>query len=259
VVTSAAPGEDSPITITNCRGEVATTGDLKFGLNINALIEADDALGSLVFKELSSGFKFKRGRVTEGLIAADESVELDGTIQRQLTAGDEESPTVHQGIVSISVNLEPTDRDLPPQIVRLDDAVERLYEDVPYIGFLQEQDCSVRLRINVPPAGLPASPKLKIRTLILGRVAATLPLMTMTYRRLPQPVIGTPVALPTSDTALAFPSNVAVGVDEMVTVESADFTVAAGDTVLVTIARAADAGYAGELGIIRWGGVLLGG
>lgn len=257
VVTSAKPATGSPITIKNCRGEDATTGDLEFDLNLEFLIDPDEVDGSLVFKEITPEFKFKRGRVVEGMIAGDASIELSGSVQSPVS--EEDATVVHQGIVALTVNLEPTDRDLAPQIVRLQDAVERLYKDVPYLGFPASQDSLVRLRINVPPAGLPASPQMKIRTLILGRVAATLPLLTMTYRRLPQPVIGTPEALPTIDTTLTFASNVAVDVDEMVTVESEAFEVAAGDTVLVTIARDADAGYAGEVGIIRSGGVLLSG
>lgn len=259
VVTSLQPGPESPITVLNCDGEPATTGDLKLGLNLQFLLDPDLVNGSTVFKELTEGFKFKRGVVTEGLIAGDDSVVLTGTVQRPLSAADG-APTVHQGIVQVRVNLEPTDRELPPQIVRLADAVERLYKDVPYVGLPEAQDASVRLRINVPPAGLPTVPRLKIRAVLFGRVAATLPPLTMTYRRLPTPAAGgAVVALPTSDTSLAFDSELPIGVDEMVAVESEDFVVTAGDTVLVTIARAADAGYAGEVGIIRWGGVLISG
>jgi hypothetical protein len=257
VVTSLQPGPDSPITVVNCDGVPAVTGDLKLGLDLQFLIDPILVSGGLVFKELTNNLRFKLGYVTEGLIAGDDSITLNGSVQRPVSTTD--ATVVHQGLVTLAVNLEPTDRDLAPQIVRLADAVERLYKDVPYIGFPEGQDASVRLRINIPPAGLPVSPLLKIRTLVFGRVAATLPELTMTYRRLPQPVIGTPAALPTADTAVTFNAAVAIGLDQMVTIESESFTVAAGDTVLVTIARASDSGYNGEVGIIRWGGILLGG
>lgn len=257
VVTSLAPAEGSPITVQNCDGDPATTGDLKLNLDLAFFIDPEVVDGALAFKELGEGFKFKRGYVVEGLIAGNDSVTLNGSTQRAIS--EEDARILHQGRVSVTVNLEPTDKELPPQIVRLADAVERLHKDVPYIGFPQAQDSSVRLRINVPPEGLPTSPKLKIRTVLFGLVAATLPPLTMTYRRISTPAAGSPaVALPTTDTALTFDSEVSIGAEQIVTIESAEFTVAAGETILVTIARAADSGYNGEVGIIRWGGVLLG-
>lgn len=258
VVTSLAPDTNSPITVKNCDGEPATTGDLKLGLNLDAVVDPDLVDGDLALKELSDGFKFRRGPVVEGLISGNSNLTLNGS--RQRAVAEDDARIMHQGRVVLTVNLEPSDKELPPQIVRLQDAQERLYKDVPYIGFPEAQDSSVRLRINVPPEGLPGTPKLKIRTVILGRVAATLPLLTMSYRRITTPIAGeAAIALPTTDTAVTFASNVAVGADELVTVESAEFTIAAGDTVLVTISRASGAGYSGEVGIIRWGGVLIGG
>lgn len=258
VVTSLAPAEGSPIVVTNCDGEVALTGALELGFDLNTAIETETELGSSVVKEITDEFKIKRGKVLEGLIPGSESVTLTSETTRLEDPDDEDSETVYQGVVTIDVNLEPVDRELAPQIVRLSDAVERLYKDTPYIGLPEGRDSSVRLRINIPPTGLPTSPEMTVRVVLFGRVTATLPELTMSYARITRPDGGA-IALPTSDTSLTFDAAEAVTLDEAIEVESAAFEVAAGDTVLVTIARDVDAGYAGEVGLIRIGGIIAGG
>jgi hypothetical protein len=255
VVTSLQPSDGSPIEVVNCAGTAATTGDLFLDLDLNLSV-VDAALeGHQVIKDVVDS-EYKRGPVVEGLFAAGDA-QLSSA-----TTLDVSGDTLYQGRVTLTVPTNAEGRELMPQIVRLDDVVERYYDDVPYLGFAPGRESSIRLRFHVPPTGLGDSTLLKLRTAILGRVTDTagLPDLTVTYRRIPQGT-GAAVALPTStsdETSVVFDPTVitTIATNQYAQVESAAFTVAAGDTVLVTITRAADDAYAGELGLLRAGAVF---
>ena len=111
------------------------------------------------------------------------------------------------------------------------------------------------VKFNIPPAGLAASPKLKLRLVLLGRAAGSIPALTLTYRRVPRPGTNTP--LPLNDSAVTInTAQVIANANEYFEKESNEITVAAGDTVLVTINRLASDGYASEIGLLRVGGVI---
>jgi hypothetical protein len=275
VVTSleAAPG--SPIVITNCDGLPAKTGDLEIDLNLNLAIKPPLLDGGKVFKAVEDGYKLREGWVTEGIVSGSPAIVVSSvntptsTYTRTLTTAEKTalgfSPTAvvtaKQGLVKISFNDALVERDIAPQIIRLSDVVERLYNDIPYLGFPQGQDSSVRVRLNVPAAGLGTGLVMKIRAQLFGRKTATLPAMELTYRRLPRPGTGG-VALVVSDVtpALTFNSAVSATQDVAIEIESASFAVAEGDTVLVTLRRpliggVADA-YTAEIGLLRLAGIV---
>jgi hypothetical protein len=205
----------------------------------------------LVFKEVVTN-KFRRGRVIEGMVAADNSITLTSTHSR-VSDGD----TIHQGVVTIASSLESSERFLQPQVVRLSDAKERYYQEIMYLAFPPSQASSIRLKVLVPNAStLSASPEIKLRLRILGRTAGTLPSLTATYRILPNPVGAGVVALPTSDSALTISTAHAVDADEYISVDSEAETVDGQDIVFFTLSRAAGDGYAGEVGIIEVVAVL---
>ncbi len=89
--------------------------------------------------------------------------------------------------------------------------------------------------MNVPYAGLPGSPTVKIRLLLYAATAGTLPATTMSYLRLPRPATGVAVTLPSGTTPVACNTNVSVAAGKYIEVES------------------------GEVGVLRAGGVLLSG
>lgn len=264
-VTSLQPGADQPISFRNCDGNAATTGDLWAFLNLAALVDSGEYAGGRAFKQLvGTELTFGLGWMAEGLTSASEYVILSGSHQRLLDPDEPagvDNPTVHQGIVQVDVNLDPAERELPPQIVRLGDAMERLYQNVPYIGFPNLRDSGIRMRMNVPSAGLPDNPQMCVRTMLFGRASGELPTLTMTYQRLARPTVGSPTVVAEGDTAVTFSvGGVAVVADEAIEIESATFPVVAGDTVLVSIERAADGGYdTAEVGIIRATGIVTGG
>lgn len=264
-VTSLEPGPGSPITVTNCDGIPARTGDLELGLNLEYIVDPTEALGGQAFKELVEGFRFRKGWVTEGMIVGYGPIVLDGSRERDLTNAEktalglplESTTKLQQGIVKVSYDDQLVEREISPQIIRLADTVERLYQDIPYLGFPKTQDSLLRVRLNVPAANLGTTLEMSVRVQLFGRGVGALPAMTMTYRRISRPPVGG-VALPTTDTALTFtvPGD-SLAADTAVEIESEAFEVAEGDTVLVTLSRegTTDA-YDAEVGMLRMTGIV---
>lgn len=262
VVTSLQPGTGQPIRFVNCDGKEANTGDLWAFLDLMATIDPGEYAGGRAFKRLvGTGLRFGLGWMAEGLVAGSEYVQLSSDHQRLLDPDEpasETNPTVHQGIITVDVNPDPAEREVPPQIVRLGDAMERLHKNVPYIGLPQQRDSGVRLRLNVPCAGLPENPQMKIRVMLFGRGDGELPPLVMTKQQLARPVTTPTPLVEGDDPALTFDTEgVAVTTDAAIEIESSDFDVVAGDTVLVSIERAAGSGYnEAEVGIIRIAGII---
>lgn len=275
VVTSLEPAPESPIEVMNCDGEPAKTGDLELDLNLQVVdcaplgVEA----GGKALVDVVNKHKLKRGWVTEGLIAHDlTQFNLSSTNSRPLTTNEKldlgfptaDTVIAHQGLVKINFANQFAEREVAPQIVRLNDAVERLYKDVPYLGLPGAQESSLRLRFNIPYVNLSATTalQLKVRVQLFGRGGAatgsptTLPPLTLTYRRLLSPGNST-VELASADTNLSFPQSIALLRDRVTQKDSEPFTVAPGDTVLVTIQRPYNAADTyPEIGILRVSGII---
>lgn len=286
VVTSLSPGEESPVVIESCAtGEPATaaepgTGDLRLNLNLqyaspNDVREAGDGLeeaGLIVTGKTASGRKLQRGWVPAGLIAhnlpqlsieSTNSRLLNNTEKEEFGIAASEVVTLHRGLVKINFEAL-ADREIPPQIVRLNDTVERLFMDIPYLGFPEGQASSLRLRLNVPDMNLGTPVTMKIRAQLFGKGSATqpMPALFMSYRKLSKPgtTPGTAILLPTSenestDDSLVFNTAQAVAPNRAIICESSSFTVAPGDTVLVTIERRLGDTYP-EVGLLRVAGIL---
>lgn len=273
VVTSLKPAVGSPITIANCDGLLATnenalTGDLELGLALELMQDPNEALGGQAFKEIVSGYKLKKGWVAEGLRVGYGPIVLAGTRDRALTAAEKttlglpsnSTSRLYQGIVTVSYDDQFVEREISPQIIRLSDVLERLYLDIPYLGFPEGQESLVRVRLNVPAANLGESLEMKVRAQIFGRAggvntAVLLPPMQMFYRILPRPDGTTP--LPVSDTEITFNTEVSLNIDTPAEIESEAFSVSEGDTVLLTLSR--DGGtdsYDAEVGLLRLAGIV---
>lgn len=252
VVTSLKPAENSPILVTNCEGDVATTGDLELGLNLNFLVDPDDKEGSTALKSFD-GSSFTQGTVTEGL-KPGANVVLSSDKSRTDSNGD----LVYQGIVTIEAAVDPGNREILPQIVVLGDAQERVDSEVPYIGFPAGFDSQINVRFNVPVDGLPNSPKMKMRVVLTGDLTGTLPPLTLSYRKLPRANI-TEKPLTVSENSITFNSNVSITSDYYVEVESDAFDVDPGDLIIVELARTTNDGYGGEVGMVRMTGVIFAG
>ena len=259
VVTSLRPLEGEPIEYVNCDGDPAATGDLFTRLLLTFLIDDDEFFGGQALKTITPTNRFGRGYLTEGIIAGSDAVALSSTRQRRLVPGDASTPLVHQELVTVDLNVDPAERELNPQIIRLGDALEREHRSITYIGFPSGRTSGVRLRFNIGSAGLPLDPHMRIRLVMFGLLTGTMTDMESSYFRLAAPAPTTPIVA--GDTALALDTAIAVVANEAVTVESASFPVADGDTVFVSLDRLAAGAptYLAEMGIIRAVGIVASG
>lgn len=249
VVTSLQPAPGSPITVSGCTtGTAAQTGALQLGLNLAFLVGAGPVAGASVFKQLS-GTTFEPGNVVEKLVAGA-NVTLTPTIGTASAA---------QGTVTIDVATDLAGRELSPTVVSLGEAKERTLNGLLYLGFPANRASSIRLRFDVPSAGLPASPQLAVRLLVHGTATGTLPATTMSYRAVPRPGAGLAVTPPSSDTTVACNTNVSIATGQYVECQSAAFNVNPGDTVFVSFNRGTADGYGGEVGVIRSAAIVLSG
>lgn len=260
VVTSLQPWQSQPLAFVDSDGAVATTGHLYAKVLLTLLLEATESYGGQVLKGITADSLFQTGYAVEGLIAGSSNISLSSTHSRRLIPGDNTSAWVHQELVTVDVNADPVDRELTPQIVVLGDAQERVYKNIPFIGFPNGRDSGVRVKFSVPPDGIPTNPTLKIRAVLFGYGAGVMTDMVTSYYRLARPATGVPTALTEGDTAMVMATNVTVVADSAVEVESAAFVVAAGDTVFVTLTREAAGApaYNYEMGLIRIGAVIEG-
>lgn len=277
VVTSLVAAPNSPITVTNCDGLPAKTGDLELDLNLQLAVDPVLLDGGLALKRIDSGNKFRQGWLTEGVVSGSPTIQVQGytpgtsttrtlTTTEKTALGFNPSAAVvaHRGLVKLTFNDQLIERELSPQIIRLSDVVERLYRDVPYLGFVAGQDSLVRVRFIVPASGVGTGLQMKLRTQILGLATDTLPALQVTYRRLPRPSVGAQLPLVNEDMpAIAFPSAVNITANNVIEVESAAFAIQEGDTVLMTIRRPLTSGvadgYSGELGLLRISGIVMNG
>lgn len=273
VVTSLQPAAGEPLKFLNADGEPSTTGDLYAKLNLSLLIAAEEEYGGQVLKDIASdASQFKQGWVTEGLVSGSASVAISSTHSRALNpaaAISDMNPEVHQGIVTLDFTADGSDRELQPQLTKLTDTLEREHKGVLYIGFPPSRTSSAKFSIVVPNVGLPTgSLQLRIRTLVLGRANGPLPEITMAYSKVQRPALHTPTIITAAQTAIDYdvttPSSDTDGVgtdlfvDNVIEVDSDVFSIEAGDTVFVTVQRAADATptLAADFGLIRIVGIV---
>jgi hypothetical protein len=253
VVTSLDSSDpDGPIKIVNCDNKPARTGALVIKYDASAAIEKNDQEGSLVFKEFGETGKVKRGRVIEGVRSTTGRIAIAGSAAKIISG-----KTYAQGLVELTFDAEPESRVLNPQVVRVDDAKDRYYKDVMYLGLPPDQASGLRYKFKLPGTdALPASPEVKLRVMLFARLAGTLPALLLTYRRIPRPVSDDP--LPTTETSLTINTAVSVDQDDYVEVESDTISgVAEGDLILFSLTREDGDGYAGEVGVLDAVAVLV--
>ncbi|NDD52299.1 hypothetical protein EBZ39_00205 [bacterium] len=286
VVTSLAPGEDSPVVIESCAtGEAATpgnpgTGDLRLNLDLkyaspNDVREPGDGIeeaGLIVTGKTPSGRRLQRGWVPAGIVAHNlPQLSIESTNYRNLTNTEKEefginvaeAVKLYRGIVKLNFKTV-LDQEISPQIVRLNDTVERLFMDIPYLGFPAGQASSMRVRLNIPDMNMGTPLKMLIRVQLFGKgsAATPMPALFMSYRKLSKPG-NTPAAavvLPSSendstDNTLVFNTALAVGPNKAIVCDSSKFAVTPGDTVLVTLERRDGDTYP-EIGVLRISGIL---
>lgn len=235
----------------------ASTGHLLIDLNLALLVVSDVEAGHLAFKTIDAQGRIKRGPVVESLSAGSSNVTLTSGVS---------ASGKYYGNVQIAVDNDLDGKEISVDTVRLDGAEEEFYEDTIALGFRSGIRSAIRGRINVP-AGLtlPAGTKLKLRFWLLNRSSLDVPadLFSLSYRRIATPsLVLTPVSLPlaAAEVSLADIPAATVAVtgaaNKYFTVDSEEFTIAAGDTVLFTLTRFGDSdGYSGNVHVLRQRGI----
>jgi hypothetical protein len=250
VVTSLAPEAGSPITVKDCDGNVATTGDLKLGLNLNLQAvteeEAQETLSSV------SGTTFKKSKVVS-TIQAGTNVTISAIPGKPATF---DAPNNRwQGNLRIDATL-PGSQELEggADLIALDNVQEDLIENIFVLVLPVGKDSNIRGRVHLART-LPANPQMKIIGRFMGRAAGTLPDLVHSFRRVPVPAAlctGTP--LPTVETTLAdlaLSACGALGVNEYIEVEGEQFGVLEGDTVFFTIQRPGVDAFPADVALLR--------
>ena len=251
VVTQLRSNSDA-IRVLDADGNPAVSKNLYLDFQPDFMVNPDDVAGGRALKTFSDG-QFSKGWMVEGLrlggglLASGEHVD----------ATDPANP-IYQGLVTLSLPPAGSTGELQPQIVRVADAEVRTYQSVAYLAFPAARSSAVYFQFAIPPNGLAASPTITLRLLLLGTATGTLPAISASYRRLPWTTSSAQVAFPTADTALTLATGQGIAANHYLGFASSAFAVAAGDTVLLSLSRAAGDGYGGDVGILRVG-ALLGG
>jgi hypothetical protein len=259
VVTSLR-STDSRLIIT-CLGttEAANKGDLEIKLDLSLGVDTADTRGATVLKGLADS-TFTKGVVTEGIYSSSSNVVLASDLSPvRKIPGDNASPWVYQGLVSLTVIPQAT-LEIPAQLVRLESVLESYYQSIPYLEFQAGRTSTLRIRLDIPSDLVLENPQLQLKLILLGRGAGTLPTLTLTGRVLPRPTNGliTPEALPLDGDEFAIPINTTAtlaSANQYVEAISDAFEVTPGDTVYVTIKRISDA-YTSAVGALSMAGVL---
>lgn len=206
----------------------AATGPLQIELVLDFTNDSSSEDGHVVLKQID-GNNFLSGPVVEGLLAGT-NISLSSTDQ---------NGSLHQGQVTVSADIELGGKELPIEMIRLNNTEEEYYKEVAAIGFESGITSSLRGKLYVPD-NTPDDYSVKLRVVLLGRASGTLPAMTMSYRRLPKNVdlFTDETALPTTDSSLTINTAATITTaDNYVTVESDEVAVSAGDIFLFSFSR----------------------
>ena len=265
VVTSITSKKPDLLKITNADGNTASTGALDLDLDLgfitaDASEEGYQAIKSLTVDNSACTQTFNRGPVVEGLFAGANTTLASST---QLVVG---SDTLHMGRVTVNNSLDGAGREIPAELVRLDDVRERFTGIVMYLAFPAGQESGIDIKFKIPYIGLPTSPSVKIRALLVADSADAIPPLYLKKTTVPLGSLTTGAILPTSgaQTGVDFISGYteATAANDSFLIESAAITVTAGDTLFCRIYRngpsttpTADS-LPGEIGIVRIGAVI---
>ena len=250
-VTKLQPATGSPITVTNCQGNPATTGALQLGLNLALSIQP----GGSGYRAVTgiSGQEFLTSPIVEGLIAGSFI-----TLTPISGAGDTDITGVTRGRMLISSTPPNADVEGRVSLAALNGVLEDQLNGVFFLNFPQGETTSLIGRIDVAQDLAIASPVLELWFWVLAASASgVLPNIQLGYKRVPRPYpITTPVVLPSIDVSmpdLDFAAYGSVPVNNYIEIPATPVAVASGDVFFFTMTRAIGAGYGGDVGFLQLG------
>lgn len=255
VVTSLQPdGDNSPITILDCDGDVANTGRLFAGLDLSKLTT-----------ELAAGYNVVKGFEANKMLYGPGVIGVKaGTGAEIVGVGTENTDWalvdgLYRGDLEIGLEDNLNDpRDYAPNLVSMDNVREE-YDNISeffYLHFPVSRASSIRYRVEVPRAGMPI---VAIRAYLwfwfVGRSAGAIPKLTASYRRYPL-AVAAPAVLPSSDTDITaggWTPGITLAGGDYAYAATSWFNVAVGDTIFYTIGWGGLLGPSDGFGIMRAG------
>lgn len=241
-----------------------TSGALWLDLDLSLLVHTEDtAHGYQVFKTFdATAKKFFRGPVVSGVYAGSSRVTITGDATMPRDPAEPDGDLMYVGAIGVDVRTS-VSYELGVDLVRVDGVTQDFVDQMLFLGMPAERAVSLTGRIDVPGDLDLTDPTFQLRLRLLGRVAGVLPDLTLTIRRVPRPADGldTPLDLPdeTDDVAVDIVTTATLAsADQYVEALSDAVSVAAGDILFYTLARAADDAYAGVVGVLQQTGVLAG-
>ena len=256
VVTSLEPdGENSPILITDCDGEVANTGRLFAGLDLSKLSIVDPSPGFDVVKGFGENTMLIGPAVTglkPGTGAAIAGIGTKGTDWDVLSG-------VYFGNLTVGLEDNLNDpRDYVPNLVSVNNVREE-YDNSSKFFFLQfpaDRESDLRYRVEIPRVGMPTDAiQAYLWFWFVGVSAGAIPALTASYLRYPT-ASGTPGALPSGDTDIVgggWTPGLTLSVGDYAYAATPVFDVAVGDTIDYTLGWDGVPGPIEGFGIMRAG------
>lgn len=253
LVTSLRAATGSPITVTGCNGQPATTGDLQLGLNLALAMQEDEA-GWKALKDIS-GTTFKRGPIVEALLpGSDMTIEV---VDGKVVSG------AYYGKLRLTPNVPGRSLlEMGVDLVSLDAVREEQLNGVFYLGMPQDKASSFTGRLLIPDSLLVVNPLLELWFMLLSRGAGTVPTMGITVSVLPKTADCTEKLL--SDYPFAALGDLGVCTfttsGTYVRVTAPELAITAGDTIFFKLTRPGYGNtgdsYAADLGILRMGATI---
>jgi hypothetical protein len=250
MVTSLRPADDS-IEITDLHGTTATGGDLKISAKLTASAVSGQK-GYQAAKTVTGG-QLKFGVVTEGIQSLSPFLTISGV------PVDEAEGDPASGFTGGRVLIDWTDpnsnREGSLDVLQLDNVDVASPDDITSLIFRNGVAGTIRGRLRLPTLGVPeAGLVLRFKALVMAHAGGTLPDLSMTVRRIPQPTADCEKqTLPTPDDSfpdLTLSSCGTVTSNQYLQKSSEGLTVQAGDLVFASISRGSGDGYAGDLGVL---------
>jgi hypothetical protein len=257
-VTRLRPSASGAIRFVNQNNQEASQGDLQVVFSPANATTVTNALGSLVVKDIDEDFTIRKGVVVEGMRSGSSNLTLTGSTSRLVDPLLPESPSnprIHQGIVVVSSAGAGAGLELTPALVRLGDTLQKTNKGLSYIEFPAGPLTTLTYRFDID-SRLVGSLELRLVTTLYSPAAGPWPDLQIDF----QIVDAIPrtqgqqrlddVVTATGTLSLSTLSPVPVA-GAFAKATSTPQTCYAGDTVFVTVKRAAGNAFNAPIGIVR--------
>jgi hypothetical protein len=243
--------ESPRVTITCLNtGQPGAVGDLQ--IDVADLVELGptiDEIGYLVVKSVDEDGLLSSGPVAEGVASASPEITITGDVSRTVGGRDYKS-----GLVLLTYQGSASQQLLPTEI-RLDNVDEDFFENTMYLAMPAAQNSEIRGRYYVPPT-LTGDWTISMRFWVLGKLAGTLPALSLTYRILSRPTVllTDTVDLPTEDDEIVGTIDTVAtltAANQYVEASAGSIAVSPGDVVDFTLSRGDVDGYAAVVGLVQ--------